>query len=154
MRHLHIIASVILLALTASALSPSRAAAGTDVDLRAGYYTDMEAVSLGGGLLSSLGSRWFFNPNLEMAFGDRVMLSALSADFHYDLPSASMMSFYLGGGPTVLLANPDRGDANTELGMNLLAGVSSLSGQVRPFAQLKAILADNSEVALMGGIRF
>lgn len=154
MRHSIVLFSVALFSLAATALSPTRSSAGTDVDLRAGYYSDMSAVTLGGGFLSSMGSSWFFNPNLEVAFGDGGTMTAMSGDFHYDFASNGNLSPYLGLGPTLLFANPDRGSSNTNLGMNLLGGVSGLSGTVRPFAQIKAVLADNSEVALMGGIRF
>jgi len=154
MRHSIVLFSVAMFALTAMALSPTRASAGTDVDLRAGFYSDMNAVSLGGGFLSSMSSSWFFNPNLEMAFGDGGTMTALSGDFHYDFPSNGTLSPYLGLGPTLLFANPDRGSSDTNLGLNVLGGVAGLYGAVRPFAQIKAVLADNSEVALMGGIRF
>jgi hypothetical protein len=154
MRHSFVLFSVAMLAVAAMALSPTSSSAGTDVDLRAGYYSDMSAVSLGGGFLSSMGSSWFFNPNLEIAFGDLGTMTALSGDFHYDFTPSGNMSPYLGLGPTLLFANPDRGSSKTDVGLNVLGGVSGLYGAVRPFAQIKGVLADNSEVALMGGIRF
>jgi hypothetical protein len=160
MRHSFALFSVAMLAFAVMGLSPTTSSADTDVDLRAGYYSDMSAVSLGGGLLAGMGSSWFFNPNLELAFGDRGTMTALSGDFHYDLASGGNPSPYLGLGPTVRFANPDRGSSNTHFGLNLLGGVVGLYGVVRPFAQIKAVIADKgnstdrSEVAFMGGIRF
>jgi hypothetical protein len=139
----------------AFAATPRPATAGpNNVDLRAGYYTDMEAVSLGGGMLTGMGSGWFFNPNAELAFGDGGNLLTLNGDFHYDFPTDATVSFYLGAGAGLLYVNPDFGDSDTDFGLNLIGGVSGLSGSVRPFAQLKSIVSDNSELVLTGGIRF
>jgi len=38
--------------------------------------------------------------------------------------------------------------------LNVLAGLAGLQGEVRPFVQLKGVFSDNSDVALMGGVRF
>jgi hypothetical protein len=132
------------------------ARAETDADLRAGVYTDAEAVGLGGGVLAPIGqaSRWYANPNVEMAFADHRNVFSVNGDVHYDLPVASSVSYWLGAGPAILVNAPDVGGSNTDLGLNLLAGVGGTRGQVRPFGQLKGVVSDNSEVALMGGIRF
>lgn len=154
-RHAARMCAVFLLAFAAATVAPTRASAAVDVDLRAGLYTDLSALALGGGLLSSMGSHWFFNPNVEVALADGGNLFTINGDFHYDLPGEGPMSFYLGGGPALLVADSNGGGgSNTEFGLNLLAGVSGLRGQIRPFAQIKGIFADGSEVALMGGIRF
>lgn len=145
---------IVLFALSATIFTPAPSSAATNTDLRAGFYSDMSALMLGGGLLSSMGSSWFFNPNVEAAFGDGGNLVTLNADFHYDFPTNGPASFYVGAGPALLYASPDRGDSNTDLGVNLLGGVSGVHGAVRPFAQIKSILSDNTELALMGGIRF
>jgi hypothetical protein len=142
-----------LLALAATTLTPARSGAQTDVDLRAGVYTDMSAMALGGGLLTGVGSSWWFNPNLEAAFGDGGNLITLNGDFHYDFPTGDPVSIYLGAGPALLFANPDGGDTSTDVGLNLIGGVAG-RGAVRPFGQVKAVVSDNTEVALMGGIRF
>ncbi len=132
------------------------AQAETDADLRAGLYTDAEGLGLGGGVLTPLGqtSRWYANPNVEMAFADHRNVFSMNGDVHYDLPVASSVSYWLGAGPAILVNDPDFGSSHTDLGLNLLAGVGGKRGQVRPFGQLKGVVADNSEVALMGGIRF
>ena len=132
--------------------------AAMDTDLRAGVYTDSEAIGVGAGLLTQVGStsRWFFNPNVEIAFGDEENLVGLNGDFHYDFYSSanSGMSAWLGGGPAVLMSNPDAGDTQTDLGLNVLAGLGGNGGTVRPFAQVKGIITDESQVVLQGGIRF
>jgi hypothetical protein len=130
--------------------------AGTDADLRGGYYFDSDAFALGGGLLTGLNhsGTWWFNPNLEAAFGDHVTKWAVNGDVHYDLPVASNMSWWLGAGPALVVTDPDAGSSSSDFGLNLLGGVGAAHGNVRPFAQFKAIVADDNEAALMGGIRF
>jgi hypothetical protein len=130
--------------------------AGTDADLRGGYYFDSDAVAFGGGLLTNLNSSrtWFFNPNLEAAFGDHETTVTLNGDLHYDLPIASRMSWWVGAGPALLIADPDSGPSNSNFAVNVLGGVGGRGPGVRPFAQFKAMVSSNSETALMGGIRF
>jgi hypothetical protein len=52
------------------------------------------------------------------------------------------------------MTNPDGGENDTSLGLNVFTGLTGMGGTWRPFAQLKAVVADNSEVVLQGGIRF
>lgn len=148
---LAILASTLFL--TTSSVSTARAA---DADLRAGYYFDAGGFALGGGLLTGLGhsGSWWFNPNLEVAFADNVNVFTINGDVHYDLPVESSMSWWVGAGPALMIADPDGGSADSNFGLNVLGGMGAARGGVRPFAQFKAILSDNSETALMGGIRF
>lgn len=139
------------------ASTPSIARAGTDYDLRMGTYTDAGGLALGGGLITRVGSSdgWFFNPNVEVAFGDNARLVTLNGDLHYDFVPQGPLSMYLGAGPAIVSLSPDGGgDSNTDLGLNLFGGVTAIRGAARPFLQVKGIMTDNSEIALMGGIRF
>ena len=153
--HLLAVASLIGAALLLTA-GARVANAGTDADLRGGYYFDSDAFALGGGLLTSLSHSgpWYFNPNLEAAFGDHVTTVTVNGDLHYDLPMASSMSWWVGAGPALLVSDPDNAPSNSRFAVNVLGGVGGRGGSVRPFAQFKAIVSDNSETALMGGIRF
>ena len=136
-------------------MGPRPLEAAVDVDLRAGVYMDAEAFGVGAGLLSPLGSHnWFFNPNLEIAFGDNANLVSLNGDIHYDFAGSSNMSMWIGAGPALLMTDPDGGESDTNLGLNVLTGITGTHGSVRPFAQLKGVVSDNSEVVLQGGIRF
>jgi hypothetical protein len=129
---------------------------GIDGDLRLGIYTDASEAFAGGGLLIRLDqSNWFFNPNLEYVFVDRGDLMTLNADFHYDLAREGATDFWLGAGPALIVRDNDRGDDDTEFGVNLLGGVGFLrSSAVRPFLQAKLILSDESEGVIAFGIRF
>jgi hypothetical protein len=139
-----------LFAFALLALVPVAARAGMDVDLRGGYYADSELAYFGGGLLTGVSRNWYFNPNVEIAPGD---LFTVNGDFHYDFASTSGASIWAGAGPAILVA--DRGDgSDTDVGLNLFMGVGAARGGLRPFGQLKGILADNSQFVLTGGVRF
>jgi len=132
------------------------ALADVDGDIRAGAYTDAEGGMIGGGVLMDIDSahRWYFNPNLELVFPDDADLMTVNGDFHYDFPSASKVTYWVGAGPALLVEDPDFGERDTDLGANLLAGLGSREGNVRPFGQLKVTIADDSEAAILFGIRF
>lgn len=130
-------------------------AAGVDGDIRGGYYFDSERAHIGGGIVTSMSrdGRWYLNPNLELALSDGSDLFALSGDFFYTFPTSPGTMFWLGGGPALLIED-SAVDSETSAGLNILGGVGGRRGDIRPFGQFKAVLSDNSEVVLTGGIRF
>lgn len=149
-----VVALMILAGLTAST---SAVRASTDADVRAGVYGgNTGGVGVGGGVLTGMGSRsnWYFNPNLEAAFGERSDQVAVNADFHYDFTTRTAYSTYLGGGPAMMWRNPEIGEDDTEPGINVLGGLVAKRGDVRPFVQVKGVLMDRSQVAVVGGVRF
>ncbi len=151
----YVLSALALTAMLALSL-PSAARAGVNGDVRAGLNTDADAVSVGGGILTQVGSshRWYFNPNVELAMGDRKDVVAMSGDFHYDLAQNSGPAVWVGGGPALLVIDPDLGERRTDVGLNVLTGIGKKSGDVRPFAQLRGTVADDSQVTIAGGIRF
>lgn len=136
------------------AIFATPAVAEIDGDIRAGYYIDTEEPMIGGGILTGLGEGWYFNPNAEIVFVDGGDLITLNGDFHYDFSLGSDASWWLGAGPAILFADADGGDDDTDLGVNLLIGVTALHGKVRPFAQGKVIISDDTEGVISVGIRF
>ncbi len=132
------------------------AAAQWDFGVRGGVYTDQSDAFVGVELLHRLGvGEWFFNPNLEWVFVENGDLVTLNADFHYDLRIDAPIYLWVGGGPAILFNNPDRGDDDTDAGLNLLVGVGFLPGEaVRPYVQGKVVLADETEAVLAFGVRF
>ena len=149
------IAGLALAALAVTAV-PQPASAGTTADVRAGIYPDADAVAVGGGLLTPMshGSQWYFNPNVELALGDRRDIVAMSGDFHSDFASEGNATFWVGAGPAILVTDRDGADADTDLGINVLTGVGAKRGNVRPFGQLRGTMANESQVAIVGGVRF
>lgn len=149
------VVSLLIAALGMIASGTARAA--VDADVRAGIYPNADAVSVGGGVLAPVGgqsSHWYFNPNIELAMGDRRDIVAMSGDFHYDFADREGASFWMGGGPAVLVTNRTDLPSDTDLGMNVLTGVGAKHGQVRPFAQLRGTMSNQSQVTIAGGIRF
>ncbi len=147
---------VLGIALAAAVLAPTIAAAQWDFGVRGGVYTDESDAFIGIELLHRLGAgAWFFNPNVEWVFVERGDLVTLNADFHYDLDVDAPIYVWVGGGPAILFNNSDRGDDETDPGLNLLAGVGFLPGEaVRPYVQGKVVLADETQAVLAFGVRF
>jgi hypothetical protein len=146
-----------LLVLTLAIAAAGTARAAVNADVRAGVYPSADAVSVGGGVLANMGgedSHWYFNPNVEVAMGDRKDIVAMSGDFHYDFDTQSNTAFWMGAGPAVLVTDRKDASSDTNLGMNVLTGVGAKRGQVRPFAQLRGTVASEGQVTIAGGIRF
>ena len=137
------------------ALSGLPVLADIDGDVRGGAYTDAEAAMIGGGALVNLepSNRWFFNPNIEVAFPEDRNLTTVNGDFHYDFP-ATRVAYWVGGGPAIRFVDPEFGDDDTDFGANVLAGIGARQGDVRPSGQFKVLVADDSEAVLMFGLRF
>jgi hypothetical protein len=149
------------LLLSVALLSPSPGfSREADFGVRGGVYSeqDQDEGFLGAEALFDItqGGRWFGNPNVEHVFADSGDLTSLSFDFHYDLPTGAPYSFWVGAGPTLIhddrnLPSPHN---TTDAGVNLLFGVGAKKGNVRPYGQVKAVLADDSQVAFGVGVRF
>ncbi|MGH9379163.1 MAG: hypothetical protein ACRD2Z_00910 [Thermoanaerobaculia bacterium] len=139
----------------AAGLLPQTANA-IDFGIRGGLYTDVEEAFVGIELLSRIQrSQWYFNPNVEWVFLENGDLITANIDLHYDFPTSGQFNAWLGGGLAVLFTDPDRGDSDTEPGLNLLAGLGfNPHGVVRPYLQGKIILADDSEAVIAIGLRF
>ena len=140
----------------ACTLGVGAARAAVEADVRGIVKTESNAVGVGAGVLATMSAdeRWYFNPNVEIGFANSANQVSMNGDFHYDLQQNSSTSLWMGAGPAVLVNNPPSGNSSTDLGLNVMTGVSGNSGNVRPFAQLKGVVADNSQIVLQGGIRF
>jgi hypothetical protein len=152
-RRLAILALVTSAALT---LSVAAARAAVEADVRGTVATESNAVGVGAGVLAPIGTsdRWYFNPNVEVGFASSAHLVSMNGDFHYDLQQDRSKSLWMGAGPAVLVTDRKIGNSTTDLGVNVLTGISGTNGTVRPYAQLKGVVADNSQIVLQGGIRF
>jgi hypothetical protein len=150
------IAILALIAGAACTIGAGAARAAVEGDVRGTVMTESNAVGIGGGVLAPLGTsdRWYFNPNLEVGFASRSKLISMNGDLHYDLQQNQDMSVWMGAGPAVLVNDREVGSSTTDLGLNVLTGIAGTSGSVRPFAQLKGVVADNKQIVLQGGIRF
>jgi len=149
----------ILVLIVVAALALPVAVHGANVGVRAGYFFDAEAFSLGMEYLAPVSSShpaWYLNPNMELIMGDFRDQAALSMDFHYDFETSQNLTFWAGAGPSLFLIDRNRFDDDMEVepGLNLLLGFGALNGSVRPYVQGKGVIMDNPEAAISVGIRF
>lgn len=142
-----------VLALTAPA---SARAADLDFGVRAGAYLEDNDPFVGLELLMPIGkSDWYFNPNVEFVFADARDRVSANADFHYDFRQERDFYLWAGAGLAAIHTDADgRRDSETDLGANLLGGIGWRLSGMTPYAQLKIVLADESEVVAGIGIRF
>lgn len=155
-RNLYLFIFGMVLFIALAGLVPSaEAKSGTTVGLRIGYYSDAEKAFIGGEFLMPVAKSIYFNPNVEYVFADNLTYMTFNGDFHYDFPSRNPSFFWLGAGLAGIYLNPDGPiDGETEVRLNLLAGVGLNRGPVIPYIQGKVILADNAEFVIGFGLRF
>jgi hypothetical protein len=142
-------------ALVAALLAPAPAAA-VDFGVRAGGYLEDNDPFAGIELLMPVFTdEWFFNPNIEFVFADRRDRVSANFDFHYDFRRTGDYYVWAGAGLAVIRLDDDRfDDDETDLGANLLGGVGWRLEGMTPYAQLKVVVADDSEFVAGVGIRF
>jgi hypothetical protein len=112
-----------LVFLAASAMASPAEAQGPGV--RAGVSVDPDQFYVGGHYETSpLVDRLYFRPNVEVGFGDDLTTVAVNLEAVYKIPLKSNRptSFYMGGGPAIVIYDRD-GGTDTEGGLNLLAGL-------------------------------
>jgi len=130
-------------------------AADTKFGIRGGYYTDIGEPFLGAELLLPVARRIYFNPNFEYVFVENLDYWTLNGDFHYDFPTHRPYYVWAGAGAALIRVDPPGPDnSDTDVGLNVLAGVGFRTGSVVPYFQGKVILKNGSEFALAFGIRF
>lgn len=126
-----------------------------DFGIRGGVYLDDTDPFVGIEWLGDFRGLWDVNPNFEVIFPDNVDRYSLNLDFHRDFPGADA-AVWLGAGGGLIFTDPDNrfADDETDAAINLLAGIGTRTGAVRPYGQLKVVLSDESEAVVMGGLRF
>jgi len=154
-RWLTLTSALLLVALASASPGFSRSA---DFGVRGGVYSEPDQTFVGAEALFDMTKtgRWFGNPNVEHMFMDTGDRDSFSFDFHYDFPTGNPYSFWVGAGPTLIHdeRNLPPGRDNNDAGMNLLFGVGAKTGNVRPYGQIKAVVANDDEVAVGVGVRF
>jgi hypothetical protein len=143
------LAAAILLA------APAAAQADPRFGVRFGYYTEAEAPFLGAEMLFRVVPEIYFNPNVEAVFVDDGHSFTINGDFHYDFLSGRRTFAWLGAGLAVINTDPEgSAEGNTDVGLNLLAGIGTRRGRVIPYAQAKVILKSDTEFVIGVGLRF
>jgi hypothetical protein len=136
-------------------LVPAGTASAVDVGVRGGLYFDPTDPFLGVELITGVANRIYFNPNFEWVFVDGGNVFTLNGDFHYDFRTSGRSFAWAGAGLALLRADPEGpGEGDTDLGLNLLAGIGLRKGGVIPYAQAKAIISGDTTFVLGVGVRF
>ena len=135
--------------------APAAARADPRFGVRFGYYTEAEAAFLGAEMLFRVVPEIYFNPNVEAVFVDDGHSFTINGDFHYDFRAGRRTSAWLGAGLAVVNTDPEGpAEGDTDVGLNLLAGIGARRGRVIPYAQAKVILKSDTEFAIGVGLRF
>ena len=129
------------------------AAAQTRFGVRGGIYLDQDEPFAGAHFIHPIQRHWIFNPNFEYVFVETGSMFTINADLHYDLPSRSSTTLWLGGGLGISRFSSEEFE-NTDAGLNLLMGASFGRGPAIPFLQVKLMLMDESQLVLGGGVTF
>jgi hypothetical protein len=116
-----------------------------DAGIRGGISLDPDQFYFGGHLETSpLVDRLHFRPNVEVGFGDDLVLIAANMEFVYKFSRSRAWNFYAGAGPALNISMPDGSDdANTDGGFNVLAGAESSRGL---FFEFKLGVLDSPEL--------
>lgn len=99
------------------------------VGVRAGW-TDWENVSqvhFGAHVaMGEMMENLYFTPNLELGFGDGLTVAALNGDLTWSFSEMATGAWgvYAGGSLGLIWVDPEGGDANTDLGLSALGGLT------------------------------
>ena len=143
---------IVILAL-AGWLAPAAANAQVAPGVRAGLSLDPDQFYLGGHIETApLVERLVFRPNVEVGFGDDVMLAAFNFEFVWMFPRRrSPWGCYAGGGPASNLYLFDGPGDETVGGFNFVAGVENRKGL---FFEFKFGVADSPDFKFGVGFTF
>lgn len=130
MRHWAIRYTVVLSVLLGLVILSSTPAAAQDAGIRAGISVDPDQFYFGGHLETSpLVDRLHFRPNVEVGFGDDLVLIGANMEFVYKFPRRGGWGIYAGAGPALnVYMFDDSDDTETDAGLNILVGVENSRG--------------------------
>ena len=107
----------------------STPALAQDAGIRGGISVDPDQFYFGGHLETApLVDRLHFRPNLEVGFGDDLVLIAANMEFVYKFTRSRPLNLYAGAGPALNIFMVDEGDSDTEAGFNILVGAETPKG--------------------------
>ncbi len=123
------------------------------LSLRGGVYTDADSAFVGIEYRVPFEGRLLLAPNFELVFPESGSYFSGNADLHYLLPTRGKLTSWVGGGLGIYMYDPEGPGRHTNVGANLIGGLG-LRANLSPYAQLKIVLKDDTEVVLGFGIRF
>lgn len=98
-----------------------------------------------------------FAPSLDFELGNNNTATTLNFDFRwylFPLPETGLI-FYGSAGPTIVFDPPGKGDAQSEIGLSLVAGVKiPMKGKNRYNLEARFGIGDIPDLKVMFGILF
>ena len=152
------ILTVVLLAV--STMTATAQDQGLDFGLRTGYYVGTDGPFVGLEVAFPFLPLFYFNPNIEAAFGNHRDTFSMNADAYLEIPIPEPTRVWFGGGPAVLIRNnslppPHHNSDDVNLGLNAFTGVGWRTGSGPMFYfQGKVVLTSDVEGVFGFGIRF
>lgn len=150
------VSRALMVALALAAAAAPAAGAEPSFGVHAGVWTDDGEPVVGVELVLPLDNpRWAIVPSVEYVPGDGVDRWIVNADATYDLDLDTKAEIWVGGGLAVLFTDHERHGSDTNVGANLLAGAGiDTSSGLFPYVQGKAVISEDSALALVLGLRF
>ena len=118
---------------------------------RVAYNFDLEDFAIGAQLSIPIATRLEFYPSFDYYFVDPGSAWGMNADLKYRFSGESLEWLYVGGGLNFTGVDVGTND-DTDVGLNLLAGIETLRGRIHPFGEVKATLGGGSFVQLAIGL--
>ncbi len=129
--------------------------APTLVDLRAGYYTDVEEIFIGGGFRTGLSRSLNLNPNLEYVLIEGGSYMTINVDLLMTIMANRRNFALLGAGLAISRFDPEgKAEGDSDTGLNILFRYGFVTKSALPYFQAKVILGDYDDVVLGGGLEF
>lgn len=117
------------------------------------YNFDVEEAAIGAQATIPVGNMLEFYPSFDVYFVDPGSLWALNLDLKYRITGQNFNWLYIGGGMQVARASVN-GASDSNVGLNLLAGVESRKGAVHPYAEFRGTFGDGSSAQVAVGLNF
>ncbi|MBD3386713.1 hypothetical protein GF407_17555 [candidate division KSB1 bacterium] len=127
----------------------------TLVDLRAGYYTDVEELYIGGGFRTGLGRSLDLNPNLEYVLIEGGTYMTINVDLLFTIMANRRNFALLGAGLAISRFDPEgKAEGDSDTGLNFLFRYGFITRSAIPYFQAKVIMGDYDDIVLGGGLEF
>jgi hypothetical protein len=146
--------AALFLALGLGLAAASAAAGPIGFQATGGWYTDNSDLFLGAGARVGAGTITVI-PNAEWLFEDHASAYSLNIDGTMSVLPLGVASGYVGAGIGWLTVDPDGGKSSTDTVVNLLAGAGLNALPLKPFAQIKYVIAEGDDPFQFAlGVRF
>lgn len=129
------------------------AQASTRAGARIAYNFQTDEAMVGASFTVPISTRIEFYPSLELYLPDDGNKIGFNGDVKVYLPTRASYDLYAGGGLGIVNQNVN-GFSNSDVGINLLFGISSRVSRVMPFGEARLLIHDDTQLVMLAGINF